>query len=947
MKLAPAKPASLISFDLRVFEAMPSNSMLVQVDAPLYTILAVTEGMIKRSGLSKDQLINKPFFEPFPANPANPDDENSAVQNVVCASFEHVITLKELHSLPLIRYDLPNTEGVFTELYWNIYNKPVLDDKGNVQYILHTSEDITEQVKYRQHEKRVREIEQSHNLFMQAPVAIAILKGEDLIIEMANEPMITLWGRGKSVLDKPIKDALPEIEEQGFIKLLNEVKETGKPFEAYEMPVKLMIDGIEKLGYYTFTYQPYYEEDKTKAVGILIFATEVTEQVHIEKKILETEQQFRNVVEQSDYAISILKGKDLIIEVANKPLLRIWNKGSEVIGQPVKDTIPEAEEQGFLALLSDVYHNGKTHYGYEAPAIMQRSSGKPVTLYFDFVYQPYREQDGTISGVLVLANDITDRVNTKKELAQKNQRLKESSEKFSNLLEALPQMTWTNLPTGEVNFYNQQWYNYTGLTYEQTKDWGWKAVVHADDLPRTIKHYTEALLTRNVFETENRFKGADGNYRWHLNRALPIKNEKEEIILWVGTATDIHDLKNIENVLQENSQNLRNIITKAPVAMCILREPEYIVEIANERMFELWGKSSEAVLNKPVFESIPEAREQGLEALLLHVYTTGETFIASERPVDLFRKGRMETVYLNFVYEPFYENESIAGIIAVAVDVTEQVLARHKIEEVVAQRTKEVAETNLQLQQTNIELNQFAYIASHDLQEPLRKVRTFAQLMEQNLGEVSEKSKTYLDKIQVSITRMQTLINDVLKFSLLSKEREKFKSVDLNKTLINVLGDYELAIEQKGAKITAEVLPVVEAISLQMDQLFTNLLSNALKFSSNERQLEIIISSKRLLKAEVQQHPELNEDTVYHLIEFTDNGIGFNQEHAQQIFTIFQRLHGRMDYAGTGIGLAMCKRITANHHGIIYAEARVNEGATFIIILPEILRNADVLSGEL
>jgi hypothetical protein len=300
------------------------------------------------------------------------------------------------------------------------------------------------------------------------------------------------------------------------------------------------------------------------------------------------------------------------------------------------------------------------------------------------------------------------------------------------------------------------------------------------------------------------------------------------------------------------------------------------------------------------------------------------------------RNGNIETLYLNYLYEAFKEADgSVSGIMAVATDVTEQVLARQKIEEVVAQRTKELADVNLQLQQQNIELNQFAYIASHDLQEPLRKVRTFTSLMETSLENVSEKTKGYMDRIHSATERMQALINDVLTFSRLSKQTEKFDEVDLNKVLRDRLSDFDLLIEQKNAIINAYELPIVEAIHLQMNQLFTNIISNALKFTRSDRRLEITISARLLQMEELDRFSELEPDKKYYRIDFMDNGIGFDESHSQHIFTIFQRLHGKSDYEGTGIGLAMCKKIVQNHHGVIYATPTINEGSTFTVILPE------------
>ena len=237
---------------------------------------------------------------------------------------------------------------------------------------------------------------------------------------------------------------------------------------------------------------------------------------------------------------------------------------------------------------------------------------------------------------------------------------------------------------------------------------------------------------------------------------------------------------------------------------------------------------------------------------------------------------------------------------------SEQKRIANELDKRVAELTRELAEANLQLQQSNVELNQFAYIASHDLQEPLRKVRTFTNMMVNTMDTVSPRTQEFLKKIEDSTERMQTLINDVLRFSLLSKEREKFTLVDLNHVVENVLHDYELAIEQKKAVVTVGQLPSLEAIPLQMSQLFTNLLSNALKFSRPSGDVQISINCKTATPEVIRQYGELNEEVPHYQVEVADNGIGFEPAYAQQIFTIFQRLHGRSEYEGSGIGLAIC-----------------------------------------
>jgi hypothetical protein len=181
---------------------------------------------------------------------------------------------------------------------------------------------------------------------------------------------------------------------------------------------------------------------------------------------------------------------------------------------------------------------------------------------------------------------------------------------------------------------------------------------------------------------------------------------------------------------------------------------------------------------------------------------------------------------------------------------------------------------------------------------------------------------------------MLSLIRDVLTFSQLSKGKQDLRMIDLNEVLKSIRGDFDLLIEEKRAIITNDPLPVIEGIPVQMNQLFGNLISNALKFVKKQASPEIAITCTVVSSEEVKSFVELKHESDYYRISFRDNGIGFSQMHARQIFDIFQRLHGRDDYEGTGIGLAMCKKIALNHYGDIYAESRVGQGAVFHVLLP-------------
>jgi len=235
-----------------------------------------------------------------------------------------------------------------------------------------------------------------------------------------------------------------------------------------------------------------------------------------------------------------------------------------------------------------------------------------------------------------------------------------------------------------------------------------------------------------------------------------------------------------------------------------------------------------------------------------------------------------------------------------------------------------------ELNKSNHDLEQFAYIASHDLQEPLRKIRSFAELLNKNIHD-GEKREKYLAKIDESSLRMSTLIKDVLDYSRLTKSSSSFETVDLNHVILAVKTDMELMIEEKKASVESKDLPVISGMKQQLFQLFYNLVSNALKFT--EKNPRITISCIAAPEQSLKLHG-LNHGSKYVQVTVEDNGIGFDQKYAQQIFTIFKRLNNRESYSGTGIGLALCKKIVDNHHGAIEAESKPGEGATFRIILP-------------
>ena len=382
---------------------------------------------------------------------------------------------------------------------------------------------------------------------------------------------------------------------------------------------------------------------------------------------------------------------------------------------------------------------------------------------------------------------------------------------------------------------------------------------------------------------------------------------------------------------------LKQVFEQTPAAITIIKKENYLVEFANELYLQLVEKGPEFI-GKSLFDSLPQLKTQQIPALLDSVMETGVPFEGKEVEVPLYRQGRRVQAYFNFVYHPLREQDGvISGVIVVCFEVTELVNAKNRaeksevlLEEKVRERTAELESKNALLLKANTELEQFAYVASHDLQEPLRKIRTFASILERNFPN-NELSRPYFEKIHAASEKMGRLIKDVLNYSRLSAYGGITEAVDLNQTLASVLVDFELLIEESSATVVADKLPVIEGNGLQLHQLFGNLLSNALKFSKGEPR--VVISSRYIDADELRKYQPHAIGQRYVEITFADNGVGFLPQYADQIFVIFQRLHDK-ETSGTGIGLAVCKKIVENHNGHIRAESMPGEGTTFFVYFP-------------
>ncbi|NIM93271.1 MAG: PAS domain S-box protein [Anaerolineales bacterium] len=493
--------------------------------------------------------------------------------------------------------------------------------------------------------------------------------------------------------------------------------------------------------------------------------------------------------------------------------------------------------------------------------------------------------------ILGIVTDVTDRKRSEDEIRKLYRAVEQSS--------SLIVITNTD---GDIEYVNPKFTQVTG--YPPAEVIGENVrLLKSGETPRAVyRELWETITAGNEWRGEFHNKRKDGTFYWVFASISPITNEFGEITHYLAIQEDISERKRMEAALQQSEARYRNIFEGVQDAIFVESLTGEILDV-NARACEMFGWSREELLTKTVADLVPEGHLAIVPAEMadgmpeMPVETVNRRSDGEHFPVEI--SARLQTL----------GEETV--VLVVVRDITERKEAELALEQ-----------SRLELERSNAELEQFAYVASHDLQEPLRLVSSFTRLLQERYqGRLGPDADDFISFAQDGADRMQRMVADLLAYSRVGTRGARFEWTDCQAVLDQALTNLTIAINESAAEVTNDPLPNVFADRTQLEQLFQNLIGNALKFRS---------------KASPIVHVAAEEVEDGWRFSVRDNGIGIRPEDSERIFIIFQRLHTAEEYPGTGLGLAICKKIVERHGGRIWVESEVGKGSTFYFTLPSV-----------
>jgi len=549
-------------------------------------------------------------------------------------------------------------------------------NENKVAYRLNgTVEDVSNRIDAEKIKYKKEQIDRQ--MVLEAPIGICVIDAETLVGEVVNKRFIEIAGKSnEAIIGKPYWEVFPSVKST-YQDTLNTVIKTGIPYFSDEIESIQEKNGITNSTYVTIVYAPI-KNDEDKVVKVAIWLVDNTTQVKSLQKVALSENNLKLMILQAPVGIAIMRGDDYSVEIANKHALEIFGRTEEeILHKSIFTSMPELSEQGIKELLDEVKTTGNRFYTSELPLQFLRN-GLLETIYINFSYEPLYDADGMIDGIMAIGYDITTQVLSRK-------KVEENEQSIRALVESAP------FPIGvyegeklRITLANQSIMDAFGKGNDVI------GKLYTDILPELENqqifdqiHYVRktgipfhAKNQRVDIEVEDKLKAFYFNYSF-----TPLFDSEGKVYAVMNTAADVTELHQAKQQVEDSEKRFRDSVAQAPLGIAIFRGPTFITEMANENYLQLVDKTKEEFINKPLFEALPEVKSLVLP-LFNEVIKSKEAFYAPDLLATLNRHGKIEEAYFNLVYHPLKEeNGEISGIMVVANEVTETVIAKQMLEE--------------------------------------------------------------------------------------------------------------------------------------------------------------------------------------------------------------------------------------------------------------------------
>ncbi|MCA1593012.1 MAG: PAS domain S-box protein [Acidobacteria bacterium] len=813
-----------------------------------------------------------------------------------------------------------------------IINSNVMWENGKFVHTRCFTRDITErklaEEALRESEGRLRAIAET------ASDAIITIDEESRIL-FVNTAAGKIFGyTGEEMTGRSLTTLMPDYMRRAHESALARYVETGRKHISWEL---IELPGLHKDGHelsLEVSFAEFMKDGRRYFTGV---ARDISERKQAEA----VRSQLAAIVESSNDAIF---GKTL------EGVVTSWNKGAEriygytaeeIIGQHISIVIPPEHRYQLTEILDKIKAGGKVE---QLEAVRVRKDGRRINA--SLTISSIKDKAGTIIGASTIARDITEQKHIQEVM-------RESERRYRYLAESMPQIVWTARPDGYLDYYNQRWFDYTGMTLEQTQGWGWQPVLHPEDVERCLRMWAKSVATGDNYEVEYRFKRAsDGAYRWHLGRAEPMRDEAGNIVKWFGTATDIHDRKQSAEALrfmaeaseiltssldyETTLESLARLSVSTIADYCLIDvagDDGQIRRIATAHRDPAKEELAYALRSYPPdphkSEGIPKVLRTGKPQIVPRVDEEMlKTLTLDEEHAGLLRRLGLKS----YMTLPLRARERTVG--ALTFGITESERAYTSADLTFAQelaRRAALAVDNARLysraQEANKAKDEFLATLSHELRTPLTPIIGWLQMIRD--GRITETDTRHgLQIIEKNSQALTRLINDLLDMSsiLSGKMRIERVPVEIGEVVREAVETIRTQADNRGipleiATCDGDARPLVSGDRTRLVQVFWNLLNNAVKFSDAGQRVRVECETR---DREVR-------------VTVADEGRGIEANFIPHVFERFRQADSSTTrvYGGLGIGLALVKSFVEAHGGEVAVESPgQGQGSRFVVILP-------------